>query len=764
VYKVVGICLALGSGLFIGSSFILKKKGLLAANIKYNEEAGEGYGYLKNVWWWSGMILMIVGEILNFAAYAFAEPVLVTPLGALSVVVTTIGSAVFLKERLSFVGKVSCFLCILGSIVIAVNAPQDSPIKDVESMKRYAIAPGFLSYTGVVLVGSAILAFWAGPKYGKKSMLVYISICSWVGGLSVVATQGLGAAIITQASGRAQFNQWFLYVLLVFVIGTLVTEIIFLNKALNIFNAALVTPTYYVYFTSATIITSVILVRGFSGTPAQLVSVILGFLTICSGVVLLQLSKSAKDVPDTAVFTGDLDQVRTVAEQEQPESEPKADAIRGTAALIRRISVARQKKEVEEAKRYHQERVESMAPIREDEQFEWDGIRRRRTQSGATDTVPPGSLKRRKTLHPPLGLTHFPDETEGDDDDHRPASHDRPDGSDDGRGFIGSIRSRASRARSTWLPGQRKTIGSESGEAPSPTHPVPLTQISASHYDKDTSTASYPYYGSEGSDAGAKDHVYGLPPGLQRPRGPQDHHHPPSSSRSHLAPSSSGTHMQWADGVDESGEQRAVTPKSPMLGTPPPAKRQFSFQKVFGRNKTAQPYDDEPADPPPTSTIRPVSRKGIGSRHSSNPSHSRIGSKGATEEERLGLVKGDGSGVLSPPPDYLSEEDDWQLEGKPPLRSTGSERFEELALNEEKDGEADPASYQQRERRQQTAEEEQPPPPISKDDEPRGQVTGRRRKGSRAAWEEGSDGRSDGPPPPPPPPPAPGAGAGSTFF
>jgi hypothetical protein len=64
-------------------------------------------------------------------------------------------------------------------------------------------------------------------------MLVYISICSWVGGLSVVATQGLGAAIIAQAGGTPQFNQWFLYVLLVFVIGTLLTEIIYLNVSRN---------------------------------------------------------------------------------------------------------------------------------------------------------------------------------------------------------------------------------------------------------------------------------------------------------------------------------------------------------------------------------------------------------------------------------------------------------------------------------------------------------------------------------------------------
>lgn len=76
-------------------------------------------------------------------------------------------------------------------------------------------------------------------------MLVYLSICSLIGSLSVVATQGLGAAIVAQAQGKAQFNQWFLYVLLVFVVCTLLVEIVYLNKALNIFNTSIVTPTVY---------------------------------------------------------------------------------------------------------------------------------------------------------------------------------------------------------------------------------------------------------------------------------------------------------------------------------------------------------------------------------------------------------------------------------------------------------------------------------------------------------------------------------------
>ena len=228
-YKAIGISLAVASGFFIGVSFVLKKKGLLRANVKYNEEAGEGYGYLKNLYWWGGMTLMIIGELCNFVAYAFVDAILVTPLGALTVVVTTILSAIFLKERLSFVGKVGCFCCILGSVVIALNAPEQSSVSDIQEMKKYVLSPGFLVYAGVIVVGCVVVAVWLGPRYGKKSMFVYISICSLIGGLSVVATQGLGSAILAQIDGEAQFNQWFMYVLLVFVIATLLTEIIYLN-------------------------------------------------------------------------------------------------------------------------------------------------------------------------------------------------------------------------------------------------------------------------------------------------------------------------------------------------------------------------------------------------------------------------------------------------------------------------------------------------------------------------------------------------------
>lgn len=45
--KIVGIVLAIVSGVLIGSSFVFKKKGLLRAQA--GGPAGEGVGYLKSV-------------------------------------------------------------------------------------------------------------------------------------------------------------------------------------------------------------------------------------------------------------------------------------------------------------------------------------------------------------------------------------------------------------------------------------------------------------------------------------------------------------------------------------------------------------------------------------------------------------------------------------------------------------------------------------------------------------------------------------------
>uniref|UniRef100_A0A453NU61 Probable magnesium transporter n=1 Tax=Aegilops tauschii subsp. strangulata TaxID=200361 RepID=A0A453NU61_AEGTS len=86
--NVRGLTLAMSSSAFIGSSFVIKKIGLKkAGDSGARARAGSGgHSYLYEPLWWLGMVTMILGEIANFAAYAFAPAILVTPLGALSII------------------------------------------------------------------------------------------------------------------------------------------------------------------------------------------------------------------------------------------------------------------------------------------------------------------------------------------------------------------------------------------------------------------------------------------------------------------------------------------------------------------------------------------------------------------------------------------------------------------------------------------------------------------------------------------------------
>ncbi|RPB24498.1 DUF803-domain-containing protein [Terfezia boudieri ATCC MYA-4762] len=664
VYKTLGIILALCSGVFIGISFVMKKKGLLAANSKDGKEAGEGYGYLKNWWWWGGMTLMVLGEICNFAAYLFVEAILVTPLGALSVVVTAILSSIFLKERLSFIGKIGCVECIVGSTVIVVNAPKQAQVSTIQDMQGFVIAPGFLAFAGTIITACIGIVIFAAPRWGNQSMLVYLSVCSLIGGLSVACIQGIGAAIIAQAQGIPQFNQWFTYFIIVFVVITLLVEIVYLNKALNIFNAAIVTPTYYVFFTSSTIVTSAIMFRGFKGSPAAIVTVVMGFLQICAGVVLLQLSKSAKNMPDAEVFRGDLDQVRTVAEQEEPEYEPKADAIRGAAAIIRRISVARQEKEAAEAHRIFEERVQDAQNqhLGVPNNFEWDGVRRRVTWNGGSE----GRPRRRNTTataHPPLGLARIPDIEEG--------ANEEP----------GIIRNTSQRTSN-----RRRSLSVDAGMAPggvyrgfshqdlNPDEFQSIWQKTKSLFvPKARSQRSIKSsHSGHSADNGITDH----PPlpliDVQRPAtGVQNKGSPllgaPSPSRFHFLQQSPNytLHRDWA--YNSSGSGHHTSDDSSAHGNDPPSMptphdcsvsinseksglrpdsrkqpgRQFSFQNIF---KSAHSRNES------TESTHSVTRKSLCPRKASKPladeGFTMIDSRTSnekTEEELLGLVKGDKS-------------------------------------------------------------------------------------------------------------------------
>ncbi|KAF8843059.1 DUF803-domain-containing protein [Paxillus ammoniavirescens] len=349
--KVVGIILAITSGVLIGSSFVFKKKGLLRSQAGH--AAGEGVAYLKSLLWWTGMIMMILGELCNFAAYAFVQALVVTPMGALSVVICAILSSIFLQEKLTFFGWLGCALCIIGSVIIALNGPQEQTPSQISDFEKMFIAPGFLAYISVLITIALSIIIYFGPKYGKQNMLWYITVCSSIGGISVSVTTGLGAAIVTTALGHNQFNNWFIFFLIGFVAVTLVAEVYYLNVALALFNTGSLTPTYYVLFSFCSMVTTIVLFQGLSAPVSQILTLVLAFMTICVGITILQMSKidpskltsldrrstmllqaarAHTDKPATYSYPGDDSDAESGEKTHSGIEDPGVEALRGSLA------------------------------------------------------------------------------------------------------------------------------------------------------------------------------------------------------------------------------------------------------------------------------------------------------------------------------------------------------------------------------------------------------------------------------------------------
>lgn len=290
----IGLALAISSSIFIGSSFILKKKGLLKLSEKGATRAGQGgFTYLREWMWWAGLISMGVGEAANFAAYAFAPATLVTPLGALSVLICAVMSSYFLNEKLNLHGKLGCVLSILGSTVMVIHAPEEEEVTSLHAMEMKLRDPVFIGFATVIITVSLVLIFAVAPKKGQANILVYVSICSVIGAFSVSSVKGLGIAIKELADLKPVYKDPLLYILMVSLVISVSIQINYLNKALDTFNTSIVMPIYYVFFTTMVVTCSVILFKEWNSMGASdMIGTLSGFLTIITGIFLLHAFKN----------------------------------------------------------------------------------------------------------------------------------------------------------------------------------------------------------------------------------------------------------------------------------------------------------------------------------------------------------------------------------------------------------------------------------------------------------------------------------------
>ncbi|KAA0039568.1 putative magnesium transporter NIPA1 isoform X2 [Cucumis melo var. makuwa] len=230
--NVRGFLFAVSSSVFIGSSTIIKKKGLIKSGAAGTRAAYGGFSYLCEPWWWAGMITLIVGETANFVAYAYAPAILVTPLGALSIIFSAVLAHFMLKEKLHIFGILGCVLCVVGSTTIVLHAPLEKKIESVKEVWHLATEPGIIFYIflRLLMFVVAVLIFKYAPRYGQSHMIIYVGICSLMGSLTVMSVKAVAIAAKLTFEGMNQFKYFETWFFSVFVVGCCILQVIYLNK------------------------------------------------------------------------------------------------------------------------------------------------------------------------------------------------------------------------------------------------------------------------------------------------------------------------------------------------------------------------------------------------------------------------------------------------------------------------------------------------------------------------------------------------------
>ncbi|KAJ2996202.1 hypothetical protein HDV02_006730 [Globomyces sp. JEL0801] len=255
IHPIIGVTVAIVGNVCISCALNIQKyvHNSLSDQPEQLTETGDGVqntqSYLQSKLWWVGMALMIFGELGNFAAYGFAPPVLVAPLGTVALISNTIIAPMFLGERFRVQDFIGMLFSIAGTIcILAVSTNTQEPTLTAGDIESLISQPLFICYFILNVIVVSILLQYSDTEIGKKYIFIDLLIASMFGGFTVLSVKAVSSLLNLYFYGLLQY--WVSYLCIFITASTAVTQIHFLNKALSSFDSVEVIPTNFVLFTT----------------------------------------------------------------------------------------------------------------------------------------------------------------------------------------------------------------------------------------------------------------------------------------------------------------------------------------------------------------------------------------------------------------------------------------------------------------------------------------------------------------------------------
>lgn len=253
------------------------------------EEEGTESDYLRSKIWWSGFILMNIGETGNFISYAFAPASVVAPLGTFALIANCFFAPLILKERFRVHDLAGILCAMIGAITVVLSTPSSDegpPPLTPDALIAAISQRSFVVFTIIYLVGAVVLVGLSEGGFGRRIVVVDVGLCAIFGGFTVLATKAI-STLLTEEWGKI-FAEWITYPLLAVLVITGILQIRFLNRALKRFDSKIVIPTQFVLFTLSAVTGSAVLYKDFQrATFHQMVTFTYGCGATFAGVFII---------------------------------------------------------------------------------------------------------------------------------------------------------------------------------------------------------------------------------------------------------------------------------------------------------------------------------------------------------------------------------------------------------------------------------------------------------------------------------------------
>ncbi|KAL2388349.1 hypothetical protein RJ035_003373 [Blastomyces gilchristii] len=332
--------------------------------LEKSQISNERKSYLRSPYWWTGIILMTVGEAGNFLAYGFAPASIVSPLGVVALISNCLIAPFMLKETFRRRDLLGVLVSIAGAVTIVLSAKTSETKIGPGEIWGMITRWEFELYLGLT-IALIFGLMWASQKYGRQSILIDLGlvglfgeyICTCVrphitmnlqliilpGGYTALSTKGVASLL--------SFTLWHVitfpitYALVAVLVFSAVMQIRYINRALQRFDSTQVIPTQFVLFTISVILGSAVLYRDFESTTlARAEKFIGGCALTFLGVYLITSgrnrgdgseSESESDGDEEAIglFDGERyrDSIDSQRERDQSHAAPILDGTAGPA-------------------------------------------------------------------------------------------------------------------------------------------------------------------------------------------------------------------------------------------------------------------------------------------------------------------------------------------------------------------------------------------------------------------------------------------------